>query len=120
MVSVDVELTKRKANPTVMVSHRASALRAKDYKSYIQTIKNERFHIMKTVVSLGVLLLIGSLPVHVESVCYCPWNCEEGGHCHWRVAMCIDQEAASECQKANWEIEDMLESMSSLIGIFLE
>ena len=79
---------------------------------------------MKTLtsVSLCVLFLLSSLPSYVQSVCYCPWNCEraKGGDCKWRVAMCIDQEAASECQKANWEIEDMLESMSSLVGIVLE
>ncbi|KAL7570966.1 hypothetical protein ACA910_002593 [Epithemia clementina (nom. ined.)] len=34
--------------------------------------------------------------------------------------MCYDQEASSECEKANWEISDMQQSLSALVGICLE
>jgi hypothetical protein len=73
------------------------------------------------VLSLLLSLIVGN----VDSVCYCPYQCE---NCGWpgdwvaeygRV-LCNDVESQSECDKANWEILDMQISLAALVTIFLD
>eukprot|EP00522_Entomoneis_paludosa_P004703 CAMPEP_0172472282 /NCGR_PEP_ID=MMETSP1065-20121228/68257_1 /TAXON_ID=265537 /ORGANISM="Amphiprora paludosa, Strain CCMP125" /LENGTH=277 /DNA_ID=CAMNT_0013230413 /DNA_START=534 /DNA_END=1370 /DNA_ORIENTATION=+ len=74
----------------------------------------------------SIVILLFSFPVVVHGICYCPWEAArrcayvEANRCTWYVSYCDDTEAATECQKANWEIADMQKSLSDLIGRFLD
>lgn len=60
-------------------------------------------------------------------VCFCPMtclNCRDNGElvntAVHKPAACNDMESAQECEKANWEIKDMQNSLVPLVMLFLE
>jgi hypothetical protein len=76
--------------------------------------------------SIAALLWISSLlPKVVTGICYCPYVCENCGwpnvgKAEYGRVLCNDAESQSECQKANWEIADMQNSLGALVSHLLE